>query len=153
MLAMTLLSLALGQAGPPALGMDPDSRSARLLLEPAERPASAAWMWGGAIGGGLAGGAIGLNVALQVSNALPSQTQSSLNPSLFAGSIAVGLIGGAVSGYLTGKAAREGWLPGKVAVWTVWGLLSTAASVAAMVLFISLITPKPEPLTAGRSPG
>jgi hypothetical protein len=151
MLTMTLLSLALGQAGPPALGTDSSSHSARLLLEPAEAPASAAWTWGGAIGGGLAGGAIGLNVALQVSNALPSQTQSSLNPSLFAGSIAVGLIGGAVSGYVTGKAAREGWLPGKVAVWSLWGALSTAASVAAMVLFISLITPRSEPALAGRT--
>jgi hypothetical protein len=105
------------------------------------------------VGGGIAGASIGLNVALQVSNNLSPELRQNLTPSLFAGSIAVGLVGGAVSGYFLGRAAREGWAPGKVAVLSIWAAILTAGTVAVAVLLGSLMGPRAEPGVSERNPG
>lgn len=149
MLAAMVLAVSLGQASPPPLVLDPEFHSARLLPQEPERPPSAAWTWSGAIGGGIAGTSIGVNVAVAIAESLPSQTQASLNPTIFTGAIAVGLVGGTVAGYLLGKAAREGWLPGKIGVWSIWGVLATAATIAVAVGVMLALTVHTEPVETG----
>jgi hypothetical protein len=152
MLAITLLAAVLSQT-PTSSGIDPGATSAHLLPQLSEPPASAAWSWAGAIGGGVAGTSIGLNVALQTASALPPRAQGALATSLYVGAIGVGLVGGAISGYLLGRAAREGWVPGKIAVWTIWGVLSTAATIAIGVLAFSVMAPHPTNLEQNAGSG
>jgi hypothetical protein len=147
MFAVALSVVVLSQV-PPGPGIDPQACSARLFPTQAETPPSAAWTWAGAVGGGIAGALMGLNAAIQIANTLPSGTRATLSPSLYAGSIAVGLATAAVGGYLLGNAAREGHLPGKIGVWSIWAALGTVLTGFVVVsLMVSQIhaTPLAQP--------
>jgi hypothetical protein len=138
---VSLAAVVLTQAAP-SVAAQSESRSARLLPETSESSQSPAWTWAGTAGGGFAGLALGVAVAVPVTNGLPPRAQASLNPCIYGGALGVGLIAGALGGYLLGDAARSGSHGARIGVWSLLGVLSTAATVAATVLIVTLLTPR-----------